>query len=207
MTKAGYQLKYTVALPSHNMQKPTRESVLAEISKAVLIDRNNAYGSPEDSFGTIAHLWALYLDARMQKQADGTVTVLPLKAHDVAAMMMLFKVARISKNPSHIDSWADAGGYAVCGAEVAPEAAITQNEMPFAETCKAASQPRAFDSLLSPTEAMVASRMAHQCRSVTIAKLQPEDQALVDNTILFPTQLAYGQFIRLSQLLGVEATK
>ena len=60
-------------------------------------------GFPMDSFGTTAALWNLYLDAKMGD----------LQAHDIAAMMILFKVAQ----GAHRDSWVDIAGYAACGHE------------------------------------------------------------------------------------------
>ena len=40
-------------------------------------------------------------------------------AYDVAVMMALLKIARISENPQHMDSWVDLAGYAACGGEIA----------------------------------------------------------------------------------------
>ena len=37
----------------------TREAILDEAKKCVCSDRQNQYGSPEDSFNTIANLWGL----------------------------------------------------------------------------------------------------------------------------------------------------
>lgn len=33
--------------------------------------------------------------------------------------MGLLKIARISENPQHMDSWCDLAGYAACGGEIA----------------------------------------------------------------------------------------
>jgi hypothetical protein len=41
-------------------------------------------------------------------------------AHDVAAMMILLKVARLKESPHKRDNWTDAAGYAGLGAEVCP---------------------------------------------------------------------------------------
>lgn len=91
-------------------QLTTRRKLLIEAADAVDGDRDAAYGGPEDSFRTIAALWNLYLDAKMGD----------LQAHDIAAMMILFKVARIvGSRGTHRDSWVDAAGYAACGYECA----------------------------------------------------------------------------------------
>ena len=88
----------------------TRESILEEIKNAILKDRQTTYGPPEDSFAIIADLWTVY----MSRHKPG-----PLLPHDVAALMALMKIARIMLNPYHPDSWVDAGGYSICGGELA----------------------------------------------------------------------------------------
>ena len=86
----------------------TRQRVLREAEKCVCGHREQDYGTPEDSFEMIGKLWTVYLD--YAKKID---------AHDVAAMMALLKIARISENPQHMDSWVDGCGYFSCGGEIA----------------------------------------------------------------------------------------
>lgn len=83
----------------------TREEALNEVARCVLQDRNASYGSPENNFSRVAKLWTAYFDRTFGP-------------HDVAAMLALLKIARLSDNPTHMDSWVDLAGYAVCGAEV-----------------------------------------------------------------------------------------
>lgn len=83
----------------------TRKECLDAAAAAVLKDRNVTHGSPEDSFSTIAGFWSTYRG----------VAFTPA---DVAAMMILLKVARIRANPAHPDNYTDAAGFAACGAEV-----------------------------------------------------------------------------------------
>lgn len=90
-----------------NKGSDLRKEALQDVEKCVCQDRNVTYGDAEDSFSVIASFWGAYLKNR----AAGDIT-----SHDVAAMMVLFKVARLAKNPQHRDSWIDAGGYAICGA-------------------------------------------------------------------------------------------
>ena len=90
-----------------------REELLAAAKTCVCGQREQDYGTPEDNFRTIANLWAAYLLAKPEP-----VDILPA---DVAAMMALLKIARISVAPSHADSWIDLAGYAACGAEIATE--------------------------------------------------------------------------------------
>ena len=87
-----------------------RRKLLIEAADAIDGDRDTTYGGPENSFRTIAALWNAYLDAKMGD----------LQAHDVAAMMILFKMARVvGSRGVHRDSWLDAAGYAACGYECA----------------------------------------------------------------------------------------
>ena len=83
-----------------------RQQIIDKMTAAVMSDRNRAYGEPEGNFGNIAAYWNTHLEARKQG---------PLTPLDVAIMMKLMKVARLSTNPTHVDSWVDSAGYAACG--------------------------------------------------------------------------------------------
>jgi hypothetical protein len=83
-----------------------RQQSLDAAARAVLQDRNKTYGGPEDSFATTAAFWSTFLGVE-------------IKATDVAPMLALLKLARLSANPTHQDSYVDLAGYAACGAEVA----------------------------------------------------------------------------------------
>lgn len=80
-----------------------RREILTDAAVCVCSDRNLMYGGPEDNFDVIAAMWSAYLG-------------MPVTAADVAAMMILFKVARIAtaEKPSR-DSYVDIAGYAACG--------------------------------------------------------------------------------------------
>ena len=84
----------------------TRKRVLSEAEKCVCGHREQDYGTPEDGFSRIAEFWATYKGVEF-----GPV--------DVAIMMALLKIARISENPQHMDSWVDGCGYFACGGEIA----------------------------------------------------------------------------------------
>ena len=95
-------------------ERPTRKSILEAAERCVCGDRDKQYGSPEDSFRVIAALWEVYLKERcVSPETD--VCILP---EDVAALMVLFKVARIATGSYCADSWIDAAGYAACGGEI-----------------------------------------------------------------------------------------
>ena len=83
---------------------PPRADVLAEAITLITGDRNASYGEPADDFARTAAMWSAYL---------GT----PVEAHDVAALLIMVKLSRISESPTKRDHWADIAGYAGCGYE------------------------------------------------------------------------------------------
>lgn len=89
-----------------------RKGILESASKAVHAeDMDHDYGKPEDNFATIAELWELYLNAAY---VDDCVTI---TSRDVAAMMILLKIARAAMS-TKCDHWVDIAGYAACGGEI-----------------------------------------------------------------------------------------
>lgn len=88
-----------------------RADVLNEAMGIITKDRNADYGGPEDSFARIAVLWGAWLHTSVS-------------AIDVAAMMIMLKLARLNINPTHMDSWIDIAGYAGCGGEIAAASRI-----------------------------------------------------------------------------------
>lgn len=88
-------------------EKMSREDILDYAKFIVTGEREDMYGSPEDSFYLISRLWSDYLET----------VVLP---EDVATMMILLKIAR-SKKGFSIDNYVDIAGYAACGGEIASE--------------------------------------------------------------------------------------
>lgn len=85
----------------------TRTECLKRAQDIVMGQREDEYGTPEDSFSAIAALWTAYIGYKAVK----------FTAADVACMMILLKIARLKGSASHADSWVDAAGYAACGAE------------------------------------------------------------------------------------------
>lgn len=83
-----------------------RPEVLDTAKQYVTRDRAADHGDLEDNFVRIAQMWSAYAQ-------------IPFTASDVAAMMVLLKVARVASNPGHADNWIDAAGYAACGGELA----------------------------------------------------------------------------------------
>ena len=83
-----------------------RTEILKTAEQYITKDRAATHGGAEDSFRTIADMWTTYLGV-------------PVREHDVCAMMVLLKIARIKGNPEHTDSWVDVAGYAALGGEIA----------------------------------------------------------------------------------------
>lgn len=95
----------------------TRKSILEAAEKCVCGDRDQQYGSPEDSFKAIASMWNSYLYAKgLIKNSSSKWK--GIKPDDVAAMMVLFKIARVATGQNKADNWIDAAGYAACGGEI-----------------------------------------------------------------------------------------
>ena len=93
-----------------------RAEILKEAEKCVCGNREQDYGSPENNFRTIANFWATYLNTK--HDCDVCITIDP---EDVAAMLALLKIARISSGRMKDDNWIDLAGYAACGGEIAAD--------------------------------------------------------------------------------------
>jgi hypothetical protein len=108
--------------------KTIRQDILNKASETIMVDRQNTHGDAENNFATIAALWHTYLAGRNT-----------IDAHDVAAMMVLFKIARFKSNPHHLDNMIDACGYAAFAGEIGaqkdipPSHAISPDGYPIGE--------------------------------------------------------------------------
>lgn len=99
----------------------TREEILAAAQKCVCGDREQDYGSPERSFGVIGQFWGTYLQEKCLEPMCGGPPEVQVLPEDVAAMMCLFKIARIATGHGKADNWIDLAGYAACGGELEAE--------------------------------------------------------------------------------------
>lgn len=89
----------------------TRKDILDRALECVNGDRQNDYGTPEHNFALIAELWSAYLASLPHE----------VTPKDVAAMLVLLKVARIASGKKKDDNWVDIAGYAACGGEIEAE--------------------------------------------------------------------------------------
>tara|TARA_R110001606_G_scaffold336026_1_gene483989 strand:+ start:2996 stop:3319 length:324 start_codon:yes stop_codon:yes gene_type:complete len=91
--------------------KSIRDDILLEAMQCITVDRAATHGDAEDSFQTIADVWSWWLCNRPLPDD-------PLTPADVAMMMVLFKVGRISGNSTHEDNYVDLAGYAALAGEI-----------------------------------------------------------------------------------------
>ena len=82
-----------------------RADILDAARVCVCGEREQDYGTPEDSFSLIGKLWTAYMG-------------IDFTPKDVAMMLALLKVARI-KTGVKADSFVDLAGYAACAGEIA----------------------------------------------------------------------------------------
>ncbi len=94
----------------------TRKQILAEAEKCVCGQREEDYGTLEDSFRVIGELWEPYIKSKCVGGPEANVCIEP---EDVACMMALLKIARIAAGCGKADNWVDLAGYAACGGELA----------------------------------------------------------------------------------------
>ena len=80
-------------------------AMLLQHAAGVIEHRERIYGPPEESFATIAARWSLVLG----------ITVTPAQ---VALCLIDLKLARLTRDPSHLDCIVDVAGYAACLREV-----------------------------------------------------------------------------------------
>ena len=87
-----------------------RKQILAEAEQCICRDRESEYGKPENNFVKIATFWNVYLQGRIIQDLD---------AEDVAILMSLLKIARITTGTFKADSYIDAVGYLALAGEIA----------------------------------------------------------------------------------------
>ena len=93
-----------------------REEILKTAEDFVKKTRDQEYGDPRVNFNLVARFWTLYIFEQHRK-TDFKEPYF-LTTQDVAAMMILLKVARIATGSAKADNWIDIAGYAACGGEV-----------------------------------------------------------------------------------------
>jgi len=97
---------------SNPKNKNIRGKILLDTAAIIDGERNVDYGEPFDDFTTTAKFWQTYIERIISRRGG-----LMIEAHDVAALMMLLKTARLTWTADKKDHWMDAVGYAACGWE------------------------------------------------------------------------------------------
>jgi hypothetical protein len=80
-------------------------AMLLQHAAGVIEHREGIYGPPQELFAQIAARWSLVLG----------ISVTPAQ---VALCLIDLKLARLTRDPSHLDSIVDVAGYAACLREV-----------------------------------------------------------------------------------------
>lgn len=88
-----------------------RKETLERAIECVCGKREQDYGTPEDNFNIIARYWNVWLRDILRPGCE-------VDAVDVAMMMGLLKVGRISTGTATDDSFVDLAGYTACAAEI-----------------------------------------------------------------------------------------
>lgn len=107
LRKALEEASYNSSCTNTEERKMTRSEILQKAKTVVTGERQQNYGTPEDNFKRVASLWNAYKGDNL------------FDAVDVAMMMALLKIARISTGTQTEDSFIDLAGYAACGGEIA----------------------------------------------------------------------------------------
>lgn len=93
-----------------------RSNLLRHAERLVNGDRNRQYGDPKSDFAKTAALWEIYLNGTQERHYEGHVTApVIIEPHDVAILMALLKISRLTWTPEKDDTWSDLAGYAACG--------------------------------------------------------------------------------------------
>ena len=81
------------------------KEILSEATRLVGADRQKDYGDKVQNHNNIAKLWSAYLDVEV-------------KAHDVAILMTLLKVARTKLGAVSEDTYIDMSAYSAIAGEI-----------------------------------------------------------------------------------------
>ena len=101
--KCAFEIGYKAFAPSNDNESSKKlGSILKDAYKIINGNRQNSYGTPEDSFARISDYWNTYLKHKNLKAV--------LTPKDVAMMMVLFKIARLGHSYTY-DSCVDICGY------------------------------------------------------------------------------------------------
>jgi hypothetical protein len=99
----------TSAMTGNRPLASPREEALRDAISLTCGERDAQYGPPTANMDRLANLIRAYFGER---------PIFTLSAADAAAINVMIKLARVSQNPTHRDSWVDMAAYAAMGYEV-----------------------------------------------------------------------------------------
>jgi len=92
-------------------EKQSRGKILRKALEIINGERQDQYGNPEDSFALIGEYWTTYLES------TGIDIGHIISQKEVAEMMALLKIARMSGQKPKLDNYLDLIGYAALAAD------------------------------------------------------------------------------------------
>ena len=120
----GFTLECTDCGMRLRKQEVKLGDCLDEAKATICGERQDVYGSPEDSFAVIAKYWNTYMLEKQKTILELTnfapkyyEEVYLFSAKDIAHMMVLFKMARIQGQKPSRDNYVDLCGYAAIAAD------------------------------------------------------------------------------------------
>lgn len=84
-------------------------STLETAAALISGDRRWVYGDAEENFAVLAVLWSAILRDYLREE---------IPARMVPVLLAALKIARLSHDPDHADSWVDLAGYAGLGGDM-----------------------------------------------------------------------------------------
>lgn len=97
-------------------QRRISTTILQEAERLIYGERNKTYKHPNENFRNIKNMWNAYFIAIEKRSIIPHVN--NIQEIDVAALMVLMKIARLATNTHHLDSWTDVAGYAGCAERI-----------------------------------------------------------------------------------------
>ena len=96
-------------MPKRNVKDVAydRTVILGTAQQLVSSDRQKEHGDASKNFEMVADFWSTYLG----------VDIFP---HEVPMMMVLYKIARTTENPTNVDNYVDTCGYGALAGEQVP---------------------------------------------------------------------------------------
>ena len=135
-----------------------RKECLDSAAEAVLKNRQELYGKPEDGFAGIAAIWSVILGRK-------------IASHEVALCLAALKIVRAANSPTHSDNWVDMAGYAACGSEIAT---VRQRKVAF-DDAKAKQLDAIFSQGTSLTMGVCDDALTDRELQDAIVKNTPDD--------------------------------